>query len=105
MQQSSLISQMFYFNMKENIYKTCELIIIDIIHETGTSDHGRMRTNSINSHEERARFGLHQPEHMTRQFTSEDTGAGFCVLFRKASLRLAFLLSVDGLDFFFLVLA
>ena len=28
------------------------------------------------------------------------TGAGFCFLCRNASFRLAFLLSVDGLDFF-----
>ena len=35
------------------------------------------------------------------------TGAGFCFLCRNASFRLAFLLSVDGLDFFlvFLVVA
>ena len=32
--------------------------------------------------------------------TSEVAGVGFCFLCRNAALRLAFLLSVDGLDFF-----
>ena len=31
---------------------------------------------------------------------AEDTGAGFCFFFRNSSLRLAFLLMVDGLGFF-----
>ena len=31
---------------------------------------------------------------------SGDTGTGFCLFFKKASLRLAFLLRVDGLGFF-----
>ena len=31
------------------------------------------------------------------------TGAGFCFFFKKASFRLAFLLSVDGLGFFLIL--
>ena len=37
--------------------------------------------------------------------TSKDTGAGFCFLCRNASFRLAFLLSVDGLDFFLVLMS